>query len=50
MIAVCLPFVQVETARGQLRTLDVRQHQLGLLAEDYGLEAFTRPERRREED
>ena len=45
ILAVCLPFVQAEDAAGELRTLDVRQHQLASVPEDYALEVFTRPSR-----
>jgi hypothetical protein len=50
VLAVCLPFVQAEDARGELRTLDIRQHQLGAVAEGYALEVFTRPGRPCEDD
>ncbi len=43
VMSICLPFVQVEDARGDLAALDVRRHALVELAEMYGLEAFTRP-------
>jgi len=46
VVSVCVPFVQVEDAKGELRTLDVRREQLGVVGEDYGLEAFTRPGKR----
>lgn len=48
VVSVCVPFVQVEDARGNLRTLDVRREQLGAVAEAYGLEAFTRPDKEEE--
>jgi hypothetical protein len=48
VVSVCVPFVQLEDARGELRTLDIRREQLGVLADDYGLEAFTRPGKREE--
>lgn len=46
MLSVCLPFVQVEAADGELAALDVRRHAIVALSEAYGLEAFTRPRRR----
>lgn len=45
VVAVCLPFVQVECPEGRLRALDVRQQKLAAVSESYALEAFTRPER-----
>lgn len=51
VLTVCLPFVQVEMPSGALATLDVRRHMLVTVSEDFGLEAFTRPEPpRRDED
>ena len=46
VLTVCLPFVQAETAAGELVSLDVRRHTLAALSEVYGLEAFTRPRRK----
>jgi hypothetical protein len=46
VLSVCVPFVQLEDSKGELRSLDLRQQQLGVLAEEYALEAFTRPARR----
>ncbi|MBL8887062.1 MAG: hypothetical protein JNK16_10395 [Phycisphaerales bacterium] len=46
VLSVCLPFVQAETAAGDLVSLDVRRHTLAALSEVYGLEAFTRPRRK----
>lgn len=46
VLSVCLPFVQAETAAGELVSLDVRRHTLAALSEVYGLEAFTRPRRK----
>src|SRR4051812_38766909 len=50
IICICIPFVQLEDARGELRTLDIRQQILAELAEDFGLEAFTRPRRKCDDD
>lgn len=43
ILSICIPFVQLEDACGNLRTLDIRCEQIGAVAEDYALEAFTRP-------
>lgn len=46
VLAVCIPFVMVEDAQGDARTLDTRQHMLARVDEMYALEFFTRPDKR----
>ncbi len=43
VVAVCLPFVMTENAKGAIETLDVRQHTLVTIDEMFALEVFTRP-------
>ena len=45
VLAVCIPFVMAEDAKGNVQTLDTRQHTLARLDEMYALELFTRPDR-----
>lgn len=49
VVAVCLPFVQVEAADGSRSVLDTRVSTLAAVSEDYALEEFTRP-RRQDDD
>jgi hypothetical protein len=43
ILSICLPFIQLEDADGDLRTLDIRRQSIGEVDEFYALEAFTRP-------
>jgi hypothetical protein len=42
VVAVCLPFVLVEDAKGATQTLDVRRHKLARLDEEFARKAMKR--------
>lgn len=43
VLSVCMPFVMVETASKEVRTIDTRTHAVARVDENYALEMFTYP-------